>query len=995
MPVDHREKGFETAIESYLLTHGGYVKRDSEDFDKEYALDTTTFLSFLENSQPVQYLKLKDIHGEDVKKRILDRLVKELDTHEMLDVIRNGFTDHGVAIKVAFFAPASKLNPESAELYQKNIFTITRQVHFSKTDEKSLDLVLSINGLPVATAEIKNPLTGQNFEHAKKQYMHDRDPNELLFQFKKRALVHFAVDTDEVYMTTKLAGPFTSFLPFNQGDNNGAGNPVNPTGYKTSYLWEKIWQKDSWLDIFARFVQIEVKKIKEGHREIIKESIIFPRFHQLDAVRKIEADAKRNGAGENYLIQHSAGSGKSNTIAWTAHRLSNLHDEHDQSVFDSIVVITDRVVLDQQLQDTIFQFDHKQGVVEKIDENSSQLADALIAGKKIIVTTVQKFPFVLEKIGQLPSRKYAVIIDEAHSSQTGETAKAVKQALGVMTLEEAEKIEVEKEGRQTDSEDEIVKSMQARGRQKNISFFAFTATPKYKTLEIFGRPGSNGKPVPFHLYSMRQAIEEGFIMDVLQNYTTYATYFRVAQKAEAEKKVDRKRANVAITNFVHLHEHNIAEKARIIVEHFRNYSMSKIGGQAKAMVVTRSRLHAVKYRQGIDKYLHDNNYDCIKTVVAFSGTVIDENGEEYTESGMNGFGEKQLPEKFSSRDYQMLIVADKYQTGYDQPLLHSMYVDKRLSGLRAVQTLARLNRTHPGKEDTFILDFANNPAEIQKSFQQYYEDASILEKTDPNMLYDLQIKLQGFRIFLDSEVEEFCTIFFKRSPDPQRDQGLMNAILDRAVTRFKSENPARQEGFKSLIVNYLRQYSFLSQLISFQDLQLEKLYAYCRFLLKKLPHTHSAKISLTGDVALEYYRLEKVREGNLSLQKGVRDPLKGPTELGTGRPPEELASLEEVIKAINKRFGNIQFTDADRLEIDRLEESLSRNEKLGEQARINSKDNFRFPFTEAFNESILNLMDTNPMLFKELVNKEGMKDLLLMYLLNKLYNKFNSKLEET
>lgn len=991
-PVDHREKTFEEWIERHLLTHGGYLKGDPDHFNREYSLDGNTLFNFIRESQPESWQKLQDVHGTDVEIRVLQRLSTQLDERGMLDVLRNGFLDHGIHLNLAYFAPASNLNPETIRLYKKNILTVTRQVRYSNQHAKALDLVLSINGLPVATAEIKNPLSGQNVDDGKKQYREDRDPDELLFQFKKRAIVHFVVDPDEVYMTTKLSRSFTLFLPFNQGDGNGAGNPPNPRGYKTSYLWEKVWQRDSWLDIFARFVQLEVRKTKEidehgRKREVTKESIVFPRFHQLDAVRRMEIDVKEKGVGQNYLIQHSAGSGKSFTIGWTAYRMSNIHDANDHPVFDSVIVITDRIVLDQQLQETIYQFDHTTGVVKKIDRDSDQLADALKEGEKIIVTTIQKFPFVLDKVHELQSRRYAVIVDEAHSSQAGETTKALKAALlgKGLSLEAAEKEEAE--SRQSDSEDEIIKSMHARGKQKNISFFAFTATPKYKTLETFGTLARNGKPEPFHLYSMRQAIEEGFIMDILQNYTTYAMYFKVTQKAIENKQVDKKKASVAITNFVHLHPHNISEKSKIIVEHFKGYSKSKIGGQAKAMVVTRSRLHSVKYKQAIDDYLRRKCYNEIKALVAFSGTVIDENGEEYTESSMNGFGEKQLPEKFGGREYQILVVADKYQTGYDQPLLHSMYVDKRLAGLKAVQTLSRLNRTHAGKEDTFVLDFANNPSEIQQAFQQYYEQAIISEETDPNIVYDIKDKLEGFKIFSADDVDEFCTIFFNPNPNPG-DQGLINAMLDSAVHGFKVENSARQEEFKSLLVNYIRQYQFLSQLISYEDIYLEKLHAYSKFLLKKLPQRHIGRISLTNDVALEYYKLQKVREGRIALTNGSAGALKGPTDVGTRHEPDDLVSLDKVIDALNKRYGNITFTDADRVEIENLEASLCTDDNLVEKAKKNSKDNFKFPFSEAFEKRVLDMMDRNPVLFTELMNNKEFREELKQMLLDRMYQKF-------
>lgn len=597
--------------------------------------------------------------------------------------------------------------------------SITRQVYYERNGNNSLDLVLALNGVPVATIELKNQFSGQNVTNAQKQYVYDREATEPIFQFKKRALVHFAVDTDECFMTTRLGGKNTRYLPFNLGYQNGAGNPPNKEGYRTSYLWEYVWAKDSLLDIIGKFLHLSVEEYEIGGVKKKKEAMIFPRFHQLEVVRKLTRNARENGAGQNYLIQHSAGSGKSNSIAWLSYRLSSLHNEKNERVFDSVIVITDRKVLDNQLQNTIYQFEHKEGVVEKIDKDSQQLADAITAGSHIIITTLQKFPFILDKIGELTARKYAVIIDEAHSSQGGEATKKMKEVLSAKSLEEAEELELES-GMDEDAEDQIRKSMEARGMQQNLSFFAFTATPKNKTVEVFGTPDKHGKPKPFHLYSMRQAIEEGFIHDVLKNYTTYKTYYKLSKEIEDDPDVNKKAASRAIGRFMSLHPHNLAQKTEVMVEHFRQIVSKKIGGQAKAMVVTSSRLHAVRYKEEFDKYIAEKGSSNIRTLVAFSGKVIyDTYPEGVTEVELNGFKEKELPKKFASDGYQLLLVADKYQTGFDQPLLHTMYVDKKLSGVKCVQTLSRLNRTCAGKEDTFVLDFTNDTEDILNSFQPY------------------------------------------------------------------------------------------------------------------------------------------------------------------------------------------------------------------------------------------------------------------------------------
>jgi type I restriction enzyme R subunit len=684
-------------IEIALIEHGGYVKGAPDAISRELALDICTVIQFLKTSQKKEWQKLSDIHGYDAEKKIIARLVKELELNGCLEVLRKGITDHGVHFDMAYFKPESDLNPDTQILYDSNILTVYRQVHYSIRNENSLDLVLGLNGIPVATAELKNQFTSQTVEHAKSQYMKDRDPAEPIFRFKQRTLVHFAVDPDEVCMTTRLNNENTVFLPFNKGYDNGKGNPPNPDGYRTEYLWQYVWAKDSWLDILGRYLHLQVEEIKIDGRTVKKEKLISPRYHQLDCVRKLAADAKENGAGKNYLIQHSAGSGKSNSIAWLAYRISSLHNKNDERVFDSVIVITDRKVLDTQLQNTIYQFEHKAGVVKKIDKDSQQLAEAIYHGSNIVISTLQKYPFVLEKIaemekvsGERRKRNYAVIVDEAHSSQGGEATKKLKEVLAAKTLEEA--IELDKEDTETeDFEDEIRKSMMARGAHSNLSFFAFTATPKPKTLEVFGVKDEKGKSQPFHLYSMRQAIEENLILDVLKGYTMYKTFFKLNKAIEDDPNLNKKKAKIAIGRYLSLHPHNISQKTEIMVEHFRQVVRKKIGGKAKAMVVTGSRLHAVRYKLAFDEYIKEKGYTFIKTLVAFSG-VVNDSGTDYKETVMNGFGEKELPKHFETEEYHILLVAEKYQTGFDQPLLHTMYVDKTLSGIKAVQTLSRLNR---------------------------------------------------------------------------------------------------------------------------------------------------------------------------------------------------------------------------------------------------------------------------------------------------------------
>ncbi len=995
----HTEQTFEVAIESNLLEHGGYWKGSSTDFDAQLGLFPSYITNFLKQSQPKIWDKIANIHKDEVEQKVIQRLVKEIDLRGALDVLRKGFTDYGVKFQMAYFKPESTLNPEADELYQSNHLTVTRQLYYERVGKNSLDMVLSLNGLPIATIELKNQFSGQSVENAKKQYVYDREPNEPIFQFKKRTLVHFAVDTDEAYMTTKLDGKNTRYLPFNLGYNNGAGNPPNPNGYRTAYLWEQVWTKDSFMDIIGKFLHLSVEEFELNGVKKKKETIIFPRFHQMQVVRTVTADARVQGAGKNYLIQHSAGSGKSNSIAWLSYRLSSLHDDQNNRVFDSVIVITDRKVLDSQLQNTIYQFEHKDGVVQKIDKDSMQLANAITAGSHIIITTLQKFPFILDKIGEIPARKYAVIIDEAHSSQGGEATKKMKEVLSAKSLEDAEKDEAHT-GLEEDAEDEIRKSMLARGKQNNLSFFAFTATPKPKTVEVFGTMGKNGKPEPFHLYSMKQAIEEGFILDVLKNYTTYKTYFKLSKEIEDDPKVNKKKASRAIGRFMSLHPHNLAQKTEVMVEHFRQVVSKKIGGKAKAMVVTSSRLHAVRYKEEFDKYIKEKGYTDIKTIVAFSGKVIYGNAPEgVTEVEMNGFAEKELPRKFASDEYQLLLVADKYQTGFDQPLLHTMYVDKKLSGVKAVQTLSRLNRMCAGKEDTFVLDFANDTQDILDSFQPYYELTSITENSDPNHLYDLKAELEKANVIWESEVNNFCNLFFKSSKSlSTADQGKLNAYIDPAVERFKAlptetddvmGTVTNQDDFKNTLQTFCRTYSFLTQIMPFSDVDLEKLFTYGRFLLKKLPRTNqNDKFKLGDEVSLEYYRLQKIAEHNIVMEsRGVYE-LEGGGQAGIRLTKEEEANLSEIIDVLNKKF-HTEFNTADKLFFDQIEEELVVHAGLKEQAQNNPMENFKFGFEELFLDKLIARMEQNQDIFTKMMDDKEFGDVVKGYMLKKVYERLS------
>lgn len=1004
----HTEERLEDAIEHCLLTQHNYEKGESKDYDPVRALEPERVIDFIKRTQEKVWKSLEAIHKEETEKVVLDVLCKDLDIKGILKVLRHGFKCYGKKLKVAIFAPNNQMNPETLNLYNQNILSVTRQLYYSDKHKNSLDLVLFLNGLPVVTAELKNPLSGQNVEHAKKQYKNDRDHRELIFEFKKRALVHFAVDQDLVFMTTRLAGSKTFFLPFNLGSDGGAGNPLaEDEGYRTAYLWREVWQRDSLLDILSRFMhlQSETKRIvtDKGIKKITKETMIFPRYHQIDAVRKLVKHTKENGPGRNYLVQHSAGSGKSNSIAWLAHRLSNLHYESDDKAFDSVIVITDRRVLDQQLQDIIFQFEHKQGVVQKIDEDTKQLVNALASGTPIIITTLQKFPFVSETLEKLNNerdaslvistkgKRFAVIVDEAHSSQSGESAMELKAVLNkdAIAQEAAEQAEGD-----LDEMEDVVREMLKRGTQPNISFFAFTATPKYKTKHVFNEPGSSGT-APFHEYTMRQAIEEKFILDVLLNYTTYETYYRIAQSSENDRNVERKKAAKALARFLTLHPHNIGQKTEVIIEHFRHHVRHKIGGRAKAMVVTGSRLHAIRYKQAFDKYIEEKGYSDIKSLVAFSGSVEDPEfpGKNWTEVGMNdGIKESELPEKFDSEEYQVLLVAEKYQTGFDQPLLHTMYVDKKLSGIQAVQTLSRLNRTCAGKEDTFVLDFCNKPEEIYAAFKQFYEFTPAEELTDAQHLYRLQHQIEEAGILFGDEITAFCEIYFKpRRHETVHDHAKMNGILDKAVERYKNLEEQEQEEFKSLLVNFRNMYGFLSQVIPYQDSDLETLYTYLRFLLTKLPRRASGKgYQLDDDVELEYYRLQKISEGQIDLKHGEADELKGPSDVGTGQNGDDEVRLSELVEKLNERFGT-NFTQADQLFFDQIQEEAFTKDTLRSAAEANTLNDFRYVFDKEFEGLIIDRMEGNEEIFGKLMSDKEFRNIASDNLMKKVYIGLQSK----
>lgn len=991
--LDLTEKRFESDIEQSLLTYGGYQKGDPKAFDRALALDVGTLLSFVRDTQPKSWEKYETIYGTSCEKAFIERFCKEVRSLGLLAVLRHGFKDRGITFRVVYWRPETSINQTAKEQYARNVLHCTRQLHYSPTNENSIDIVLFVNGIPVVSMELKNQFTGQDTDNAIRQYRFDRAGKEAIFEFKNRVLVHFAVDLYNVFMTTRLQGADTWFLPFNQGSNGagnvgGKGNPQNPDGYQTAYLWEKILTKDSLLEILHKYMhlQVEVREDKNGGKAK-KETMIFPRFHQLDVVTKLLADVKANGAGKNYLIQHSAGSGKSNSIAWLAHRLSGLHNDLDEKIFRSVIVVTDRKVLDSQLQDTIYQFDHVDGVVQKIDKNAAQLKDAIESGAPIIITTLQKFPVIYREVmGQ--KQNFAVIVDEAHSSQTGEAARKLKKALADTSgaLEEYARLEGEAEAAAPDEEDKILNELVAQGQHRNLSFFAFTATPKDKTLQLFGTPREDGKMVPFHIYSMKQAIEEGFILDVLKNYVTYKNYYKIIKTVADNPQIETTSGVKAIKRYESLHPHNIAQKTAIMVEHFREVTQKQIGGRAKAMVVTPSRLHAVRYLNEFKRYIKAHGYDDLDVLVAFSGEVNDE-GETYTEEKMNGIRESQLKAAFHGDEYAMLIVAEKYQTGFDEPLLHTMFVDKKLSGVKAVQTLSRLNRTTRGKDSTFVLDFVNTAEDIQNAFEPYYECTVLDEATDPNVLYDLKNTLDAYRIYTASEIDRFAEVFFSADEQDTRAMGRLSAVLVPAHDRYLAASDEDSQVFRTTLARFNRIYGFISQVCRMFDRDLHKFSVYARFLYKVLPKEKGPFITLDDKILLEYYRLEKEFEGSISLAgaEGGLGGIKGEA----GARPKQSDSLTDIIEAINERFGT-NFTEMDKV-LEQIQADFLADEKLVRFAKNNDEAMFGLKFEQEFENFAAQRYEQNDAFFIKLFSDSGVMKTVMERLKPIVYRKMRKK----
>ncbi|WP_063979922.1 type I restriction endonuclease subunit R [Bradyrhizobium sp.] len=1012
----HKEISFEDEICRHLSAHGWlYSEGDAADYDRTRALFPSDLVTWVQATQTTAWQTLAKNHGSSAEAVLIDRIRKQLDDRGTLDVLRHGVELIGLRqpISLAQFKPALAMNPDILARYAANQLRVVRQVRYSTANENCLDLVLFLNGLPVATVELKTDFT-QSIDDAIDQYRFDRNPRpkgqgvEPLLNFPSGALVHFAVSNSEVHMTTQLAGPATAFLPFNKGDHGAKGNPSNSAGHRTSYLWEEVWQRDSWLEIIGRYLVTR----RDDKKKIT--SITFPRYHQLDATRKLQAKVLDEGAGGKFLIQHSAGSGKTNSIAWSAHFLADLHDANNEKLFSTVIVISDRNVIDAQLQDALFDFQRTTGVVATIKSEgaskSGQLAEALAAGKKIIVCTIQTFPFALEEVRKLAAtegKRFAVIADEAHSSQTGDAAAKLKQVLSPEELAELG------DGGEVSTEDMLAAQMAARANDKGITYVAFTATPKAKTLQLFGRcPGPDMLPEPFHVYSMRQAIEEGFILDVLRNYTPYRLAFKLANNGKEldDKEVERDAALKSIMRWVRLHPYNISQKVEIVVEHFRANVATLLEGRAKAMVVLGSRLEAVRWQLAIEKYIKSRGYK-IGTLVAFSGEVNDSQSgtDPFTEAskalnpGLNG---RDIRDAFKGDEFQILLVANKFQTGFDQPLLCGMYVDRRLAGIQAVQTLSRLNRAYPGKDTTYVLDFINSSEEVLAAFKTYYETAELESVTDPNLVYDLRAKLDASGYYDEFEVDRVAAV----EMNPKAKQGdliaALEPVVDRLLKRFKQaqdklraaqakdDTKATEESngeinalilFKADMGAFQRLYSFLSQIFDYGNTAIEKRFMFYRRLIPLLEFGREREGIDLSKVKLTHHSLKDEGKRQLVLGNGEAPKLPPLSEVGSGSVQEkEKARLEEIIAKVNDLFEG-DLTDDDQLVYvnNVIKGKLLESEELVLQASNNTKAQFANSPTlsKEIMNAVMDALAAHTTMSKQAIDseqvREGLKGVLL------------------
>jgi type I restriction enzyme R subunit len=954
------EYAFEEHIEDVLLKTHGFFSAKQEDYDKKLCLRPETVISFIRATQTKKWADYCELIGdkEQATRNLLKRIKEVVDKEGTLHALRKGFDVIGAGhFDLCYFEPTNPVAAEARRLYLENLIHLQRQVKFSEADEKSLDMVIFLNGLPIFTIELKNQISGQNITHAIKQYKDTRDPKEPLFRFK-RCLAHFAVDNDLVYVTTELAGAKTRFLPFNKGADGGAGNPPCKVGYATSYLWMEVWQKPRILDLIQRFIRV-VDVLDDKGKKTDKQQQIFPRFHQLTCVRELCADAQEHGAGRSYLNQQSAGSGKTNCIAWLANSLATLHTTAGSPVFSSVIVISDRRVIDRQLQRTLAQVIETPGMLVNIASDdgmtSKHLKRALEDGKRIIVTTLQKFGVILDSMGELPGERFAVIVDEAHSSQAGQSAKAVQKVLSYASEDE------QKDEEEKTVEDRILEELKTRGPQKNVSYFAYTATPKPETLQQFGTKSADGTFKPFSLYTMRQAIEEKFILDVLKNYTTYDQYWALLKKVKDDPEFDGAKAKSLLKQFVSRHERTIAKKVAIIVEHFQATVADQLGGKAKAMIVTSSRLHAVRYKLAVDAYLKKQGSP-FKALVAFTDVVKDpKDSQEYTEAKMNGFPDTATADRFEGDDYRFLIVASKFQTGFDQPKLVAMYVDKKLSGVASVQTLSRLNRTTAGKEETFVLDFENSAEDIEKGFQPFYDRVTLSKETDANQLYNIRTDLDKFAIHTAADVDAFAIHWFAAKRQIEKLQGVANPV----AKKWQAEAEEDQVDYKSKARDFVKLYSFISHLVPLRDAGLEKLFVFLRFLLPLLPAKKGENpLEVLGMVDMEKLAVRQKEKKDIGLKRGekVVDPL----NYGGGAQltEEENEALSKIIEDLNTRF-NTSFTEDEIMVIKQLEKKISEDEALQQQLMNGSKHAVEATFQQVAKDAFEDLVNDNFKFYKK------------------------------
>lgn len=960
--MNTKESQFEKDIESYLLNNGGYVKGNQSTYDKERAIDMPVLMQFIHNTQLKVWQRYVNVYGDKAENQLYKMFQADVARYGLINVLRKGIKDRGINIRFCYFAPASNLNNELVEKYNANILTETRQFAYSTQNHNTIDMVLSLNGIPVVAIELKNQLTGQSVDNAKDQFMNHREPKEFIFHFNNRILVCFCADLYEVAMTTQLKGMETYFLPFNQGSNGAGnigdgGNPANPDGYMSSYLWEKVLQREMLLSILQRYIsRQESNKIKividnngkEKESKSTSVRIIFPRYHQLDVVEKLVAETKSVGAGHNYLIQHSAGSGKSNSIAWLTYRLASLHNELEKDIFQTVFVITDRRVLNKQLQETILGFDHMEGQIKVITDkdNSTELRDAINDGRRIIITTLHRFPIIYKELNNHAGKNFAIIVDEAHSSQSGKSAEKLKAALADTdeALKEMAELEEKTEEALKDEMDEMVETLLSQGQHGNLSFYAFTATPKPKTLQTFGIKKGEGYDA-FHHYSMRQAIDEDFIEDVLKYYTTFQISYEIAKQVQENPELEEPPATRAIKAYHDNHQFVLEQKVEIMVEKFREITLNKMNGNAKAMVVAPSRAHAVRYFFLMREYCHKKGYTDVRPMVAFSGSVKFK-GEEYTEPQLNStkdrkISEIRLPLYFSSNLFNVLIVAEKYQTGFDEPQLHTMFVDKKLKGVKAVQTLSRLNRSSIDKHDTYVFDFVNSAEEIKKSFEPFYEDTFLDKATDVNLVYTFKNDIDQFHLWNTDDEEKVYQIYSARNQG-ETDLGKLASTLKPAIEAYNILTEENRFKVRSLIKNFIRFYAYMAQVVRTFDKELYRSYIFAEFLYKFIPKTSHEKVNLENKIALINSKVEENFSGSVSLAPTIKEKtLKGENTKEGNKPEEKKDLLENIIDKINIMYkGN--FTEADRVIVETIYDRMKSEagKKLSKLAKKNDATMF-------------------------------------------------------